>query len=211
MRSGAWQADMSLRGPKYERMANDAYFTPPRHVLPLLNHLPALPRNARLWEPAAGAGHVAFVLQNASPHSAVIATDLHAPKKQVFPVTTGLDFLTSTGPSGAGPLSIITNPPYGHQGRVTEKFLRHAFSLVEENAGMVAFLLPFEFDAGKTRIPMVSEHRAFALKLTLTERIRWINLPQSKNDPMGHHAWYVWDFNLRRRDIMRTRGMLRAV
>jgi hypothetical protein len=202
---------VSLRGPRYQRMANDAYFTPPRHVSALLQQLPCIPRNARLWEPAAGAGHVARVLDHECRGVSVTATDLQAAKKQVYPVTSKLDFLTSTGPSGTGPLCIITNPPYGHQGRMTEKFLDHAFDLVAMNAGMVAFLLPFEFDAGKTRIPMVSRHNAFAMKLTLTERIRWINLPQSKNDPMGHHAWYVWDFNLRRRDDMRARGMLRAV
>ena len=202
---------MLLRGPKYERMAHDAYFTPPRHVSALVQQLPCFPRQARLWEPAAGAGHVARVLDHECRGVSVTATDLCAPKKQVYPVTSGLDFLSSTGPSGAGPLCIITNPPYGRQNRLAEKFLRHAFSLVEENAGMVAFLLPFEFDAGKTRIAMVSRQPAFAMKLTLTERIRWLNLPQSKNDPMGHHAWFVWDFNLVRRDYIRRGGMLRAV
>lgn len=202
---------MSLRGPKYQRMAHDAYFTPTRHVFPLLDNMAVLPRGSRIWEPSAGAGHVALALDPKFHGVTVTATDLQAPKKQVYPVTSGLDFLSSTGPSGSGPLCIITNPPYGCRNRTAEKFLHHAFSLVEESAGMVAFLLPFEFDAGKTRVAMVSKHRAFAMKLTLTERIRWLNLPQSKNDPTGHHAWFVWDFNLRRRDIMRAAGMLRAV
>ena len=201
---------MSLRGPKFARMAHEAYFTPAAPVRALLQELPPLPRDARLWEPAAGAGHVARVLEH-DLGLPVTATDLNRHPRQVFPVTHGLDFLTSTGPSGGGPLCIITNPPYGHHGRVTEKFLAHAWSLVEDNAGLVAFLLPFDFDAGKTRISRVARHLAFAMKLTLTQRIRWVNLPQSKNDPMGHHAWFVWDFNLRRRNQMRARGCLQAV
>lgn len=202
---------MSLRGPKYERMKNEAYFTPPQHVGPLVQHLLPLPRRARIWEPAAGAGHVACVLDEAYPGCDVIATDLIEHRNQIYPVTSGLDFLTSSGPSGAAPLAIITNPPYGPRNGLAEQFLAHAFRLVEDSAGVVAFLLPFEFDAAGSRINLVSEHPAFAFKLTLTQRIRWINLRQKKNAPMGNHAWFVWDFNLRRRDEMRGRGMLRAV
>lgn len=203
--------DMSLRGPKYQRQRHEAYFTPMKHVSPLLRELPPLRRGSRLWEPAAGAGHVAQVLHRECLGCDVIATDLVKHGCQVFPVTAGLDFLDSSGPSGGGSLSIITNPPYGPRNHLAEKFLAHALRLVEDSAGMVAFLLPFEFDAAQSRISMVSAHPAFAFKLTLTTRIRWLNLRQKKNGPMGNHAWFVWDFNLRRRDEMRSRGMLRAV
>lgn len=127
---------MSLRAPArtYPRMAKEAYYTPFHATERLLDVLPAFPlMGHEIWEPAAGAGHMALVL---SRRKQVLATDLNPARKQVYPVNP-LDFLKSTGPSGEGPLAIITNPPYGAQNRLAIDFLRHGLALTEDRKSVV--------------------------------------------------------------------------
>jgi predicted RNA methylase len=172
-------------------MAREAYFTPGRHVWPLLDLLPLhLMRGFEAWEPAAGQGHIARELK---AHFEVLATDIAPPPATLVPVTP-LDFLKTSGPSG-GQLAIITNPPYGVQNRLAIAFLSHALAIAERRHGVVALLLPFEFDTRLTRRPLIGAHPAFAAKITIAERIRWVNLPQTEAAPMAHHAWFVWSFD----------------
>jgi predicted RNA methylase len=200
---------MSVRATaKYPRMKNEAYYTPPAATAVLLDQLPLYRlMQHELWEPAAGAGHIARELGRVS---SVLATDIAPPLRQVHTVLS-MDFLESSGPSGRGPLSIITNPPYGFQNRLALTFLHHAMDLVERRQGLVAMLLPFEFDASRSRHELVGGHFAFVAKITVGERIRWLNLPQSRNPPMGHHSWFVWSFDRTIRRLMRRHGQLRTI
>lgn len=186
---------MSLRTPAkaYAAMAHDRYFTPSRHVAPLIDHardIGLFPADHELWECAAGAGHVARALQQAGWR--VHASDLHPPPaaQQLVPVVQG-DFLKSAGLSG-GPFSIVTNPPYGRQSTLILAFLTHAIRLMGGHFGGIALLLPFEFDSRQSRNDLVGEHPWFCGKITLASRIRWANLPQKTSGPAGHHAWYCW-------------------
>lgn len=184
---------MSRRNPHAgPRQPNEAYYTPPEGVRPLLEGLPLhAMRNYEAWEPAAGAGHVAMHLAR---HFPVIATDVAPGRPQVHPVLP-LDFLTSQGPSGRHRLAIVTNPPYGLQNRLALAFLAHGLKIAEARRGLLALLLPFEFDAPKSRDSLAGGHPAFACKWTLGRRLRWLNLRQSDNAPMSHHAWFLWSFD----------------
>lgn len=187
---------MSLRTPAraYPLQPRDCYYTPRHATEVLLRHGDeiGLFRRGEIWECAAGAGHMARVL--AQHGHRVLATDVAPPLRQLHPVTQ-MDFLTSTGPSSSL-LSIVTNPPYGQQSRLALAFLTRAFTLMERRLGAIALLLPFEFDAPASRNALVGAHPWFVGKVTSNRRIRWANLVQKKNPPMGHHAWFIWSNEL---------------
>jgi hypothetical protein len=191
---------MSLRNTKTN--GTDVMYTPAHAVHVLVGFLAQrglLRSGVECWEPAAGAGHIAKVLHEIGCQ--VLATDVAPARVQVHPVGLG-DFFKLT-PSGTQ-CNIITNPPYGFQSRMTIAFLNRAFSLMDSRHGCVAMLLPFEFDSRASRTPLVGAHPWFVGKVTVNARIRWVNLRQSANAPMGAHAWYVWHTNRRMREQART-------
>jgi hypothetical protein len=53
-------------------------------------------------------------------------------------------------------------------------------------------LLRTDFDHAKTRWPLFSDCPAFACKIVLTKRIRWIE--GSTGSPSFNHAWFMWDW-----------------
>jgi hypothetical protein len=176
----------------FARMPNEAYYTPAHAVHSLLtfaDEVGLYARRGETWECAGGAGHVARVLKQAGHR--VIATDLHPPEAQVFPVTR-LDFLQSSWP-------LIKARALHHQSTLwlcqqdRTQFLQHGLELLKRGAiTTLALLLPFEFDAPVSRQALVGEHELFLRKVTVGRRIRWLNLEQSKNGPMGVHAWFIW-------------------
>jgi hypothetical protein len=180
---------MSVRGSS--RVASDIFYTPFHAVESLLQYAARVGlfrRGVECWEPAGGAGHIARVL-HAHGHP-VFATDVAPAARLSHPVGVG-DFFTSSGPSGHR-LNIITNPPYGNQSKLAIAFLRHALDLMQARHGAVAMLMPFEFDAPCSRNELVGAHPWFVAKVTVAKRIRWLNIPQSENAPMGCHAWYCY-------------------
>lgn len=192
---------MSLRSLKTK--GTDVMYTPPHAVHVLLDYVAQrglLRHGVECWEPAAGAGHIANVLHHRGYR--VLARDIAPPKKQVHPVGRG-DFFVGLGPSGER-CNIITNPPYGFQSRLIIAFLKRSFELMENRHGCIAMLLPFEFDSRSSRNELVGAHPWFVGKVTVNERIRWLNLPQSDNAPMGAHAWYVWHTSKRLREQARA-------
>lgn len=182
---------MSLHVAPYEPMPYDRYFTPPHAVKSLIGasrELALLSLFVPIWECAAGAGHIAEVLD--AEGYRVIASDIAPPEHQVFPVAED-DFLKSPGPD-EDRLSIVTNPPYGAGSSLAIDFIVHALDLMKGRRGAIAMLLPFEFDARSSRNALVGRHPLFKAKWTVARRIRWLNLEQKKAGPRGHHAWYVW-------------------
>ena len=179
---------MSLRN--HGTRGTDVMYTPAHAVHTLVaasDEIGLLTGLPEIWECAAGAGHIAKVLRRYGWD--VLATDIAPAKKQVYPVTK-LDFLKSSGPSGER-LGIASNPPYGTQSALAIAFLNHAFDVMQSRRGAIAFLLPFEFDAPASRNKIVGAHPWFVGKRTVARRIRWLNLPQAKHGPMGHHAWFM--------------------
>lgn len=162
---------MSQRDSGYARMADDRYETPAWVTKSLIPHIPL---GTRIWEPAAGSGKMVYELRRNGYDTR--GTD----------VATGTDFLNATCDWLAN--AIITNPPYF----LAQEFIKHALKLMKEPSGIVAMLLRTDFDHAKTRKPIFGEHRAFAKKLVLTKRIRWIE--GSKGSPSFNHAWFIWDW-----------------
>ncbi len=159
----------------YERVANDAYWTPAWCTETLLDHMPFRPM---VWEPACGQGHICGVLEERRiPFRATDLVD-HGYGEP------GIDFLTE-GNMWSGCGAIITNPPYA----LAEAFIRKALDLTKTVDGLVAMLFRNEFDSAKSRRNLF-EHPAFLKKIVLTKRPRWS--AEDKASPRHNFAWFVW-------------------
>ena len=119
---------MSQRESGYERIERDCYETPEWVTRALLPHLGNI---KSVWEPAAGSGKMARVLEAAGLQ--VLSTDISA----------GQDFLLAGKQSVD---AIVTNPPYTS----AALFIEHALRLMS-GGGKVAMLLRTDFDHAKTR------------------------------------------------------------
>lgn len=154
----------------YERIENDLYETPKWATEVILPFIPG--RVQTIWEPACGSGQMVEAFRKNG--YLVRATDK----------STGDDFLAQPPSEHAD--AIITNPPYNIAG----EFIRHALNVVKPG-GFVATLMRFEFDAAMSRADLFAHNPYFALKVVMTNRIRWIE--GSKGRPSIHHAWFIWD------------------
>ncbi len=184
---------MSLHGPAVT--TSDIFYTPAHasnSLLAYADDVGLFPKSGKIWECAAGQGHVARVL--ASRGHQVLATDIVRPSTSVYPVGQK-DFLSGDAPSGKT-LSIVTNPPYGQSSKLIIAFLQRAFELMCTKNGAIAMLVPFEFDAAWTRADLVGDHPWFVGKVTCKRRIRWLNIPQVENGPMGCHSWLCYSNEL---------------
>jgi hypothetical protein len=127
-RRSARGLEMAQRRSGYNRVDDDQYETPAEPVIALI---PLLEGITRAWDPRnRGSGKLLAVL--------------HA--HGVNAVGTGADFLTTSAPP-PNVDSIVTNPPFGKQGRLAEAFISHALELVP----FVAMLLRVDFDSAKSR------------------------------------------------------------
>lgn len=178
---------MSQRNSEYARIERDAYETPPwvtRAVMPHLATALRMRRSAVVWEPCAGTGKMVRVL---AEQFRVIATDiaLHDGIQHVG------DFRGWFAPPDHCD-AIITNPPYRHASAMVD----HALRLMCEVDGLVAMLLPVDWDSARGRSRLFADHPAWALKVVLTDRIVWVPKPDGSEAPSESHAWFVWDFRL---------------
>ncbi len=174
----------------FDRKAHEAYFTEPWVTRCLLDavHLPM-----SVWESACGPGYMAKEI-TASGRS-VFASDL----VDYGYGATGprWDFLTCDYvPHGA--LAIVTNPPYGKNGKLAERFIEHALALMMPRGGVVAMLLRFEFDAGygPARMRTLWDNPHWSRKLVLPRRPRWDDWWEGHpptDAPRHPFAWFVWD------------------
>lgn len=192
---------MAQRQSGFERKAAEEYMTPEWVVETLCSVMPIY---GNIWEPACGHGAIVNVLERQS-HCTVIGSDIN-PEFSKFPGS--WDFLdpkvqASYFTPSRGHFSIITNPPYGKQGRLAEQFVRAAISLTQfqDFGGRVAMLLPVDWCSARDRHDLFEGFRGHVTKITLTERIRWTNIPQSGSSPSQNHAWYIWDHSRKGRDI----------
>ncbi len=182
------------RAPKigesgYARIEHDVYRTPAWVTEALLEEINLPPGLGVIWEPAAGDGDMARVLMTKAYR--VITSDI---RKDVA-VDYVFDFCGTEWSaemiSGRFPMpaAIITNPPYEH----AETFITRSLSVIAESpGGILALLLPFEYDTALFTRGHLFRHPFFSMKIPLRQRIRWLGF-EDKASPRQNHAWYVWD------------------
>lgn len=164
---------MTVRGANYKRRKLDNYPTPEAVAHALFNNVVIGPN---ILEPACG-----------KKRRIVHAAIMHKMKVLSDDIVFGFDFLTDCKRTQ---FDIVTNPPFGVQGRLAMQFIEHALRVTKEHQCKVAMLLPVDFDSGKTRQHVFGDHPAFAMKLVLLDRIKWFkNKAGSLN-----HAWFIWSW-----------------
>lgn len=163
---------MTIRGANYPRKPNDFYATPPETTRVLLD---LVRFNRRVCDPARGSDAIINVLKEYGYETC--GSDL----------SNGYNFLTDRflWPGR----DIVTNPPFGPQGRDAMFFIHRAIEVTRKHKGKVAMLLPVDFDSGKTRMTVFGESQEFHRKIILVNRIRWFN---GKAGSINH-AWFIWD------------------
>ena len=169
---------MAQRASGYERKERDLYETPEWVTGALCGEL--LGRMQIVWEPAAGTGKMQRALEAAGFR--VLASDIE-PREHIEPA----DFLSANA-APEDVTAIITNPPYA----LAENFVRHALDLMRPRHGIVAMLLRVDWDSAKTRRDLFADHPAFAMKLTLLDRIQWFE--GGGSSPSENHAWFAWNW-----------------
>jgi hypothetical protein len=159
----------------YDLMERDFYATPHWVTDALLDRVTF---RGRIEDPARGGGHIIDACR--ARKTAAGGSDLKD----------GADFLKTEGNSRC----IVTNPPYGKQGKLAVQFIEMALKVTQQFSGQVAMLLLVDFDSGKTRRHLFKDCPWFQQKIVLTNRIRWANLEQKVAGPKPNHAWFVWDY-----------------
>lgn len=218
---------MSQKASGYERVEGDRYFTPAWPVASLL----AVEKFVGLTvDPCAGGWDVVDVLKAAGiptggfdiqPAPLMVSkgngtqVDWVREHDVIFPQQ---DFLAWDGwlkdyHGYHHAMNFITNVPYGPSGRLAVKFIKHMLKLTEPLGGKVAVLLRVDFDSAGGRADIFRDHPAFTAKYTLTQRVRWVNMPLVYDkkgrlmQPSDNHAWFVWDWQ-KRREAGRVYGYL---
>lgn len=172
----------------YDRLAFDNYRTPGWVTQTLIDHIKHR-IGGPVWEPAAGEGDMVAVLRAAKLDT--FASDIRSTGTD----WDGLDFLSPPDwdvmeqhmtRKFLFPAAIITNPPYAH----AEQFIVQALRVTEAAKGIVAMLLLHEFDAPAYHKSLM-QHEAFAMKLMLPHRIRWVGF-ENRASPRQVHSWYLW-------------------
>lgn len=168
-------AAMGCKAAKPERRkASDFYPTPPDFTRALLE----AERDfiiGRVWEPAAGEGHIVKVLEALGYD--VVASDLVDRGCPGVIVENYLNFEESLGQS------LITNPPYGS--KLPERFVRHALKL---RIGYVALFLKANYFNTIDRLRLYADWPPVAI-YPMTWRPDWTG----GGSPTMDMTWYVWD------------------
>jgi hypothetical protein len=177
---------MAQRVSGFERVPDDRYETPGHITATIVPYLSS--RALRIWEPAHAPGDK---LGNALRAAGFRVT------------STAGDFLQHHDPPDDVD-ALVTNPPYGYQGKTACAFIRHALALKVPH---VALLLPVDFDSAITRTSLFEDCRMFAGKIVLRRRIKWF---PGDSGPSTNHAWYLWDQAHRGSPVLRYATPARA-
>jgi hypothetical protein len=171
----------------YARVARDIYPTrQPWITQALLGHVDIVGRN--VLEPAAGEGNMAEVLKAAGA-ARVYTNDI---EDRGYPLDRISDFTAARIPGSFD--AVITNPPQGGRSSILfKRFIATGLDYIA-GGGVLALLLPVDFDSGKTRIRFFRDCPQFALKIVLLGRPIWFERRDGeKEQPKENSAWFVWD------------------
>jgi hypothetical protein len=168
----------------YARIPRDLFPTPPWPTQALCQHVAVAGRT--VWELASGTDQMAVELRAAGAR--VYCTDIHdyGCQDEVF------DFLSGRRPRLDHWDGAITNPPFGPRGKTAEGFIKVGLRLLPPG-GLLALLLPLDFDSAITRHDLFGGCPHFRGKIVLLRRIVWFARMDGKREaPKENHAWFVW-------------------
>jgi hypothetical protein len=187
---------MAQRFSGRKRIPANFYPTPAWVTRALMPHLGA--GRLYIWEPAAGDGDISLVL--GERHS-VVSSDIRQIREPLAGVGRihKCDFLNHDAALAMTEFdAIVTNPPYGLQGREAVAFIERALELVKPKGGKVAMLLKADFDSAKGRRHLFADCPAWAKRIVLLDRILWFEPTPDENGrvsgPSENHAWFLWDW-----------------
>jgi hypothetical protein len=165
---------VSKRTPGLARIANDAYYTPPEAIAPLLPHLSP---STRFIEPCAGNGRLARYLSQHG-HHCVWSCDI-APEREGIERMNALNI----GPERIKTLGadcFITNPSW-------RRPLLHA--LIQHLPTMLPTWLLFDSDWLFTN--MAAQHGQHCAKIVSIGRVKWIE--DSDSVGFDNAMWALFD------------------
>jgi hypothetical protein len=157
---------MGKHETSYPRIDRDHYPTPSWVVEALAEYVSLIGRT--IWECATGAGHMAEALKAAGA-ARVYCSDI---AEYSYPLDEKLDFVSAQNSKLSQPYDAITNPPFGVQGKLAETFIAAGLRRTSPG-GLLALLLPVDFDSAKTRAAFFRDCPHFIGKIVLTRRIVW--------------------------------------
>ena len=166
------------------RIAGDKYYTPTS----LVRDFFAVETFASIYDPCAGAGHILDACAEAGIRAQ--GADIEPDRSDIARA----DFHTSWRPGDRLEHDVVTNPPFGPQGREAVFFIEASLMLTQTKGRKVAMLLHEDFDSAKTRRHLFADHPAFAGKYVLLQRILWANIEHTAR-ASTNHAWFVWDWS----------------
>jgi hypothetical protein len=149
---------MGKHETSYARIERDLYPTPSWVTEALLEHLDLAGRS--VWEPATGKGDIAEVLKASGCQ--VWCSDIAS---YGYPLDEICDF-RATVPAQRFD-AIITNPPGGARNALAETFVRIGLHHIG-SGGLLASLLPLDFDSAGRRRELFADCPHFRAKLVLT-------------------------------------------
>jgi hypothetical protein len=189
---------MATRASGYAPDPLGRYYTPAWAVGALLHGCPLLEQASCFWDPCAGAGHILAAL-DAMVLGVLVGSDIAPDPERVWRGAI-VEADARSAPSPWLPrlgrrIAVITNPPYGFQGKLATEIITAMLAATEPHRGLVAMLLRDSFEGRPSRNALF-DHPAAAGRIVLTDRIRWENVEQKKAGPSQGHVWWVWDWNL---------------
>ena len=173
----------------YARIPRDLYPTPAWVIDAPAEHVDL--RNLTVWECACGDGRMSEALKLAGC-ARVYSTDIadgYAGQDEM------LDFLSGREPKllPRFPDGIITNPPFGERGKLAERFIEAGLARIRQHGGILALLLPCDFDSAITRPRYFGDCLEFVGKIVLRGRVVWFKNPDPKKEnPKENTAWFLW-------------------
>jgi hypothetical protein len=178
-------------GAEYKRVERDLYPTiDPRPIAALSEHFDFAGRT--IWECAAGDGDLATAMTRLGAR--VFCTDI---EQRGFRLDQVYDFVNGE-PAPTCICDIVTNPPTGKQGKLGEAFIAAGLRHIGPR-GLLALLLPSDFDCAIRRQQYFAACESFAAKLIiLNGRLIWFRRNDGiKEAPRGNYAWFLWSRRMR--------------
>ncbi len=183
-----------------ERAEHDFYATDPKAVNLLLQ---VWQGSNKIWECAAGTGHMSNALRNSEQVTGeplfdeVIATDLVVRDNLLDNSIFELDFLSKLDYDNNLEMDIVTNPPY----KYAEEFIRQALHVIADGY-YVCMFLPIRYLEGKARKKLFAEYPPYKVVI-LSERLECAkNGNFTGMSSAQGYAWFIWQVGTKSKTII---------